>query len=328
MKKKITIKKICIIGYGSIAKKHISVLKKINPNIIFYILSRKKHLNQKKIFFFNNFNKIDQYNIDLYFICSPANTHYFYIKKIVERKKNFLVEKPLGLTKDINNLKNIFKSIRKFNLKSLVGYQLTYDDAAKYFFNYYKKIPVKDIIGAEIVCKSHLDNWRKNNLVSIKSKYGGGVLYELSHELEYMKIFFGEYKSFVTLKDSRKMFNSNVEENKNIIFKMKKNFNLLMTLSFNSHENLRYCKLHTKKFCLVLDWNIGKVKILNLKSKKEKIIFKSSSLNLGFDRLYNQDKFCLNYMSNKKLKINHNSFKNSIDILETIKKIYSKSLLR
>lgn len=328
MKKKITLKKICIIGYGSIAKKHISVLRKIDPNIVFYILSRKKYLNKKKIFFFNNFNKIDQYNIDLYFICSPANTHYFYIKKIVERKKNFLVEKPLGLTQDISNLKNIFKSIRKFNLKCLVGYQLKYDEAAKYFFNYYKKLPAKDIIGAEIVCKSNLINWRKDNLVSIRSKLGGGVLYELSHELDYMKTFFGEYKSLVTLEDSRKMFNSNVEENKNIIFKMKKNFNLLMTLSFNSHENLRFCKIHTKKFCLVLDWNSGKVKILNFKSKNEKIIFKSSSLNLGFDRLYNQDKFCLNYISNQKVKIKHNSFKNSIDILETIKKIYSKSLLR
>ena len=45
------IKKICIIGYGSIARKHIKVFKKINSNFKFYVLVRKKYLNKKNIFF-------------------------------------------------------------------------------------------------------------------------------------------------------------------------------------------------------------------------------------------------------------------------------------
>ena len=86
--------KVLIIGFGSIAKRHIKNLIKIQKNI-FYILSRKKEINPKEINKnFKHIKKIDELDfkkINYSFICTASNEHFKLIKILSKKIQIYLL---------------------------------------------------------------------------------------------------------------------------------------------------------------------------------------------------------------------------------------------
>ena len=83
-------RKILIIGYGDIAKRH-------HKNIIFFYQKVKlKFLPEKiilkKFKFLKNFKRSKNYKPDITLICSPANTHLKYAKIFSKLNSNIFVE--------------------------------------------------------------------------------------------------------------------------------------------------------------------------------------------------------------------------------------------
>ena len=81
------IKNILFIGLGSIAKKQIHILKKINQDIKIFKLKIK---NKKKAF--DKINELlEKFKLKNAVICSPANTHLYYINFLKKKNINYLV---------------------------------------------------------------------------------------------------------------------------------------------------------------------------------------------------------------------------------------------
>ena len=75
-------KYLLIIGQGSIAKKHVTILKRINKNIkILFIKTKNKYKSQNLIK-----DMINKYNLNSALICSPADTHWNYINFFKKKK--------------------------------------------------------------------------------------------------------------------------------------------------------------------------------------------------------------------------------------------------
>ena len=174
--------KCLVIGYGSIGKRHALLLSKLYGQNSVFILSKKKIKNYKS---FNKINDITKVNFDYIVICSPTSVHYSQIKFIDKNFKNkiILVEKPL-VHKSIN--------FKIENNKFFVGYNLRFHPLIELIK---KKIERKKVFSSIINCSSFLPDWRKNinyrNTYSSKKNMGGGVLLDLSHELDYFQFIFG-----------------------------------------------------------------------------------------------------------------------------------------
>ena len=142
-------KKVLIIGYGSIGRRHANLLKKIEKIGKIYILSNQKFENFLKV---KNLNHAKEINPDYILICSRTSEHY---KHLMEIEKNFknkivLIEKPL------------FDKSKKLKIKKnnvFVGYNLRFNPVINYIKRYVKN---KDILYARVVCQSYLPLWRKN----------------------------------------------------------------------------------------------------------------------------------------------------------------------
>jgi len=176
--------KILIIGYGSMGKKHARVLRSMGVKNLF-IYSKKKNIPYKKIKSLNEIRKIDPHYI---IISSNTSDHYWQLKLLEKevRNKIILIEKPLFTE---------YKKIKiKYN-KIFVGYNLRFHPIIQFIKN---KIRAKKIWSAFVICGSYLPNWRKNRNYhsshSAKKKYGGGVLLELSHEIDYLLWFFNYFQ--------------------------------------------------------------------------------------------------------------------------------------
>ena len=168
------LKTAAIIGYGSIGRRHASVLKKLKLFEKIYIVTNQKiNLNFEKL---NSINNLKDINPDYFVICSDTSKHYKQLKYIINnfKRKIIFVEKP------------IFEKSRKLkigNNKVFVGYNFRFNP-----------------LTAVVLCGSYLPNWRKNikynKSYSSYAKKGGGVLLDLSHEFDYITWIFGFLKKY------------------------------------------------------------------------------------------------------------------------------------
>ena len=269
--------KFGIIGSGSIAKKHIHLIKKKYPNSQISILLHKKKIKVKfKLIFFFNEKLFFQNNYDFIFICNPATRHIEYVKKCIHYKfRNIFVEKPLSA--NLNEAKKFMSNYSFKAHKVFVGYVLSFNHIFIKALELLNKKKLGKIISANIVCNSNFKKWRKSRefskSVSAKKNLGGGVLNELSHELSYAVKLFGPIDKVFSKLSNKDNFKINVETEAKIICITKKDVNLAIFLDFMNKKEERYCRIIGTKGNLLLDFknmilSLNNKKILDISKKK------------------------------------------------------------
>ena len=122
--------------------------------------------------------------------------------------------------------------------------------------------------------------WRNNKnykeTVSFSKALGGGVINELSHEVDYMIYLFGKPKSVIVYKIDQHKFKSDVELNIKAIFKYHNNLNINFCANMLSNENERKCIISTKNENIIINHLANQIKI---SGKKNSIIQFKDSVN-------------------------------------------------
>tara|TARA_B100000029_G_scaffold509799_1_gene599775 strand:+ start:1361 stop:2269 length:909 start_codon:yes stop_codon:yes gene_type:complete len=260
-------KKVLIIGFGSIGKRHAKILKKFKNISKIYILTKQNCNTYNKI---KNISEVNKINPDYILICSRTSDHFKYLSYLEKKMNNkiILVEKPL------------FKNYKNFKIKKnkvFVGYNLRYHPLIKFIKNYVNN---KKIFTVNISCYSYLPYWRKNinykKSNSAKKKYGGGVLLELSHEIDYFQWIFNDIKkiNYVKIKKISNL-KINTEDCTSIAGKTN-SVNFFIDLNYFSLYEQRLIIIHGKNFTLKADlinnsietFEQNKKKIMNYKINK------------------------------------------------------------
>jgi len=293
--------RILIIGYGSIGKKHCEILKNFTSNIT--ILTKQKKINFKKI---KDINEALELNPEYIVIACETSKHFYYLNYIEKHfvKKTILIEKPIM---------NKFKKINLVNNKYFVGYNLRFHPVILFLK---KIIKNKIIYSVNVSCTSYLPNWRKNIKYEKSStamkKMGGGLILDLSHELDYIHWLFG--KIFLIYSYNKKLSNLkiNTDDFLILIAKLKKNIKLNLFMNFFSRFEKREINIEGKNFSLKANLITNSIKyFLN---NKEKTIQWSK---------YNLDETYLEEHSNifRKKYINLCKVNEALDTLKLIDKI-------
>ena len=290
-------KKVLIIGYGSIGRRHANLLRKIKKIGKIYILSNQNFTNFVKV---KNFNHAKKVNPDYILICSRTSEHYSHLLAIEKNFKNkvILIEKPL------------FEKSKKLKIKKnkvFVGYNLRFNPVINYIKKYIKN---KEILSIKAICQSHLPSWRKNinyqESNSARKKYGGGALLELSHEIDYIQwILSGNLNlNFASL---RRISNLKIdtEDDVSIFGKIRKT-DIFINLNFHSLEAQRIIIIIGKNFKIRADLIKNKIQIFfNNKEliKKFNYDINQSYLTQHMSILENDQKQLCNYAQGLRLMI-------------------------
>ena len=232
--------KILIIGFGSIGKRHFDILSK---NYDVKVVSKYK----------GNFFNLDEVNFeefDYFVIANETYKHFETLKYINERVKDkiILVEKPL-FDKEYDLV---------LNNKVYVAYNLRFHPLIQKLKNF------KDILYINIFVGQDLRMWRKRdyrNSYSADIKKGGGVLKDLSHEIDYLMWCGGDIEniSYIDTKisdldiKSDDLFTAIGKTNKGIVFNI--------SMDYISKKPIRQIIVHTLKDSFIFDlinYNINK----------------------------------------------------------------------
>lgn len=186
--------KVCFIGLGSIAKRHINNLKFVSQKkgIDLSIDAYRHRINSAVIegidHIYYHINQIPN-DYDVIFITNPTNLHFSSLKSFHEKGKHFFIEKPAASIEEIEEAQKFRQ--RKESIY-YVACPLRYHAVIQYIK---ENMDRNNVISVRSISSSYLPDWRPGqdyrNSYSAHRKLGGGVSMDLIHEWDYMTYLFG-----------------------------------------------------------------------------------------------------------------------------------------
>ena len=315
------IDKILIVGYGNIAIRHSLILKKLIKKVNIKFLRSKKINNNTNNFLFDYSSAI-KYAPDLIIIANPSSIHVETCLKFIDLKPIFFIEKPIS--DNIQKAKSFINLCNKKNITVTVGYNLRFCNSLIFF----KKKIEKDFKDNICLILSEtgydLKNWRKKTnyqkTVSAQKKLGGGVMLELSHEIDYLRWIFGEIKKIDLFKQKFSKLKIDVEDYASLRIFFKKNAYSTklfanVNLDFIRSDKIRQLTVISDGKTLKWDGVNGLVKLYTSKTNKWKYVYKDSK---DIEKSYlNQWKHIIKSID---LKNNNLSGSDSLKTLSVIQK--------
>jgi len=192
---------VLIIGLGSIARKHIAAIRKLEPGAHIFALRSGRTASVEE-------NVSDIYSLDelqeapdFVIISNPTHFHAESIEASLALGKPLLIEKPL-FGSLVNNQKILDKLAEK-NISTYIACNLRFHPVILFLKEHLLKN--KSIINeVNIYCGSHLPDWRPGTDYkkgySTNADLGGGAHLDLIHELDYAYWLFGHPSKTVSVR--------------------------------------------------------------------------------------------------------------------------------
>jgi predicted dehydrogenase len=190
------INRILIVGLGSIGKRHLRIARELMPSADIRVL-RHKATNEISDYSNGSFSRLEEavaFAPQLAVIANPAPFHISIAQALAENGVHLLVEKPLSVS--LSGVTYLIETCRLKETALLTGYNLRFLPSLQYFRDALGTNSIGSVIAVHAEIGQYLPSWRPEsdyrNGVSAKQELGGGVLLELSHELDYLRWIFGE----------------------------------------------------------------------------------------------------------------------------------------
>ena len=193
-------KKVLVIGTGSIAQKHIDILNSLNYSVYVYSKTNEKFFKKNsKITRLVNLAKLD--NFEFTILANKTSNHLRILKILIKQKMHIYCEKPIYYKKfNYHHIKNL---IKKNKIIFHNGYQLRNDTKIKYIQKKQKNQKIKSF---QVSVGHDFNKWRKAGIHKKSyfsdTKKGGGVIFELIHEINLINLLFGKIKKISTIKSN------------------------------------------------------------------------------------------------------------------------------
>ncbi len=272
--------KIIFFGLGSIGGRYARLIKE-NFNHELYAYHHKKNpkKNNLGIKELSGLKEISKIKPDAAFITNPTYKHIESATFCAEKGINLFIEKPLSHSK--KGIGNLLKIIRKNSVNAYIAYCLRFHPAIIWLKKHLEK---NKPLHLTVNASSYLPNWRKNtdhleHYSAFRSK-GGGVILELSHEIDYMCYLLGGIKDFKV--NAKKIGNVTVdsEDFADILLEFKNSAYCNLHLNFFSNLQRREIVADFKDHTVVGDLlansitviKDGKKRVIKFESNKDRVL--------------------------------------------------------
>lgn len=292
---------VLLIGYGSIGKRHERVIKSLNVNVD--IVSKYKPDAYRQLVDVENFDKYE------YVVVANATSEHYSTLKQLEKlgyRGIVLVEKPLYHRIETDDF--AFEEI-------YVAYNLRFHPCIQYI----KNLNLQDVVSIQAYVGQYLPTWRPRTdyrtSYSASRKQGGGVLRDLSHELDYLLYLFGSWKELVAIQGKYSNLEIDSDDHVGIMYATANTPLIQVQLNYVDHHIQRKIILNTNESTYVIDL------IQQMIFKDGQVEFKS---DIGPDDTY--------YLQHKHMLNNDSSilcsFSEGVEVMKMIQAIEQSSMER
>lgn len=268
--------KIVFFGLGSIGQKHAKILLKNYKHDLFAfrsgINSKKNILGIKEL---HSWKEVEQLRPEVAFITNPTYLHIETAIRCAKISCKLFIEKPIG--KDLNGLNKLIRIVKKKNLVTYVAYCLRFHPVIKKLKEY---INNRKPLHIRIVCTSYLPTWRPNadylKSYSANTNMGGGVILDLSHEVDYTSYLLGDIKKISGTFSKVGKVTIDTEDWADLLV-LTNLCSVNIHINFLSHLRQRYIQIDSDQLTIVGD-------IINAEIKEYKNEMLKGTFKLDYDK--------------------------------------------
>tara|TARA_Y100001936_G_C15998417_1_gene626444 strand:- start:38 stop:1027 length:990 start_codon:yes stop_codon:yes gene_type:complete len=300
-------KKILIVGFGSIGKRHLkNILNHTSYEII--VLTKRKDnagINNKRVEFFNNLEDCLSQKPSVGFITNETAYHVETAIKLAKAGLDLFLEKPLS--NSLKGIKTLQKIVKQKKLITQMGYNLRFHNCIKKTRKLLQDEKIGKIISIQAENGSYFPDWHpyENYRTSYAGKktLGGGIILTQIHDIDYLYWFFNYPKFIFSTSGKFSNLDISAEDYCASIIKFPNNITVELHLDFFQGPEFRSFKI--KGTNGVLSWNSldNKIKFYNNRKKEWCIIYKSK--NYQRNKMYVDElKHFLNCVKNRTKTIN------------------------
>lgn len=242
--------RLLIVGHGSIGQRHLLVARESLPNAKIMVFRHQPTTNIPKManMVTSSMDDVRLFAPEAAIVANPAPFHLEIAKVLAEMGCHLLIEKPISNKSD--GVNDLLETVRASGVICQVGYNLRYLPSLSRFRDLINEGLVGRPLSVRCEIGQHLANWRRDTDyrtgVSARSDLGGGVLLELSHEIDYIRWIFGDVEWVRSWVGNVGGLDIDVEDTAHLILGLKsKNLNKLvianLNLDFIRHDTNRIC---------------------------------------------------------------------------------------
>lgn len=190
------IQRVLIVGYGSIGRRHLRIARETLPDADIRVLRHCPCESTPDMAngCFGSLGEACAFAPQVAVIANPAPFHLETAFALAIGGCHLLIEKPLAHEPDA--VPRLLQRVSDMGLGLQVGYNLRHLPSLDVFRERIQAGAIGRILSVRCEIGQYLPTWRPDTDyrlgVSARKALGGGVLLELSHELDYLRWIFGE----------------------------------------------------------------------------------------------------------------------------------------
>jgi predicted dehydrogenase len=278
----VLIDRIIIVGLGSIGKRHLRLARALFPNADIRVLRHQStsEVPENANGCFSHIDEAITFAPQIAVIASPATLHIVTAQAFAEVGINLLIEKPLSAS--LEGVAKLLETCRQQGSVLLIGYNLRFLPSLQRFRELLIERAIGRVISVRCEIGQYLPSWRPDTDyrrgVSARRELGGGVLLELSHELDYLRWIFGEISWVKATLSRQSNLELDVEDTAHLVlgFAPQSDSHQLIgtvTLDFIRHDTTRLCMAIGEQGSLRWDGLTGSVALYEAGAKEWRELF-------------------------------------------------------
>lgn len=181
-----------VMSMGSIGLRHLKNIRSTFPNADIAVWRRATTADNDvpagANYLCRSFEDVCAFSPDVAVIASPASVHLEVGLRLAARGVHLFIEKPLSIS--AHGVDELLKCCDAHNVVLMVGYNLRFMPSLIRARELVISGLIGDVVSARVEIGQYLPEWRTGtdyrNGVTASSELGGGVLLELSHDIDYL----------------------------------------------------------------------------------------------------------------------------------------------
>ena len=281
------LQRILIVGLGSAGKKHLRLARELLPFSEIKILRHQEtgEIPEFSDGYVGTIEDAIEFAPQIAILANPSSFHVPIALELAKTGTHILIEKPISSTTE--HILELIEACKEYGCVLQVGYNLRYSPSLQSFRELLQTRVIGNTLSVRCEVGQYLPSWRPGvdyRLgVSAKKDLGGGVLLELSHELDYLQWIFGNIDWVRATLTRQSSLEIDVEDSAHLtlgFISKEDEFQLIGTLDmdFIRHDQTRTCTAIGSKGSLRWDGITGEVSFFEEGASSWKRLFSHTPL--------------------------------------------------
>jgi predicted dehydrogenase len=191
------VERVLLVGLGSIGTRHARLIRRLLPDAELGVLRRRPGRGPFDLGvdrWFTEFDDALTFRPDIAVIASPAPCHLDSALPLALAGVHLFIEKPVAA--EPRGVPALIEACRSSGVRLMIGYNLRFLPSLNRARELLNDGRIGRVFGVRADVGQYLPSWRPaadyRTTVSASRALGGGVLLELSHDIDYLRWLFGE----------------------------------------------------------------------------------------------------------------------------------------